>query len=523
MRYAHYISAGFGSCICCFSTAIVAFAQDNTTRPNVIYVFPDQMRNSAMGFWTSTAFRDSVNFRGDPVITPNIDSFACEARVLTSAMSNYPLSSPHRGMLLTGMYPENSGIALNCNSNRPLSTLREDAVCISDVFQEAGYDCAYIGKLHADYPTPNDPQRPGHYVEDSSPVWDVYTPKARRHGFNYWYSYGTYDVHKHPHYWDTDGQRHDVDEWSPYHEADKAIAYLRNEHNERDTNRPFFLMVAFNPPHSPYSSTSDCPEEMLALYQDKSIDSLLVRPNADLIMDKAKCAPYYFASISGIDKAFGKILQALDSCGLRDNTIVVFSSDHGETMCSHGIEDPKNSPYAESMNVPFLLRYPQKVMPKVDRGLLLSTPDVMPTLLGMCGLKDKTPSSVEGRDFSWRFFDNKKENNMREGALYIRNTDGEKDAQGKVISYFPVARGIKTLRYTMAITIDKKTKGIKDVLLFDDVKDPYQQHNIPFKDNKKLFHELCRQMVPLLKEANDPWYKQRILNSCIPYDDNINN
>ena len=68
-------------------------------------------------------------------------------------------------MLLTGMYPNRSGIPLNCNSTRPISSLREDAECIGDVFSKAGYDCAYFGKLHADFPTPNDPEHPGQYVE----------------------------------------------------------------------------------------------------------------------------------------------------------------------------------------------------------------------------------------------------------------------------------------------------------------------------------------------------------------------
>ena len=175
------------------------------TQPNVIYVFPDQFRNMALGFWGEPGFKEHVRFVNDPVHTPNLDKFAKESLVLSSAMSNCPLSSPHRGSLLTGMYPNKSGIPLNCNSNRPISSLRTDVECVSDVFSKNGYDCAYFGKLHAEFPTPNDPANPGHYVESQNPVWDAYTPKERRHGFNYWYSYGTYDVHKHPHYWDTEG------------------------------------------------------------------------------------------------------------------------------------------------------------------------------------------------------------------------------------------------------------------------------------------------------------------------------
>ena len=323
-------------------------------QPNVIYVFPDQYRNQAMEFWGQEGFRERVNFRNDPVHTPRLNDFARESMVLTSAMSNCPLSSPHRGSLLTGMYPNKSGVPLNCNSNRPISSLRADVDCVSDVFSGAGYDCAYFGKLHTDFPTPNDPQRPGKYVEDRIPAWDAYTPKERRHGFNYWYSYGTFDEHKNPHYWDTDGKRHDPHEWSPLHEAGKVVSYLRNEGNVRDPKKPFFIMVGMNPPHSPYRSLDDCMEQDFNLYKDRPLDSLLIRPNADPEMAKAESARYYFASVTGVDRAFGQILDALEELGLDENTIVVFSSDHGETMCSQHTDDPKNSPFSESMNVPFI-------------------------------------------------------------------------------------------------------------------------------------------------------------------------
>lgn len=78
---------------------------EQSVQPNVIYVFPDQYRNQAMEFWGQEGFREKVNFRNDPVHTPRLNDFARESVVLTSAMSNCPLSSPHRGSLLTGMYP----------------------------------------------------------------------------------------------------------------------------------------------------------------------------------------------------------------------------------------------------------------------------------------------------------------------------------------------------------------------------------------------------------------------------------
>ncbi len=483
-----------------------------TEKPNIVYVFPDQMRNHAMQFWNEKPYNRHVNFTADPVRTPNLNAFASEAVVLSSAYSNCPLSSPHRGMMLTGMFPDGSGVTLNCNNTRPHSSLRQDAVTISDVLSANGYDCAYIGKLHVDYPTKNNPQNPGTYVENRNPVWDAYTPAERRHGFRYWYSYGTFDVHKQPHYWDSNGDRHEIREWSPKHEADKAIEFIQND---RDKSKPFFLMVSMNPPHHPYSSLEDVEEEDFNLYKDIPLNELLIRPNVNSkLTEKHKSAPYYFAAVTGVDRQFGRILQALKDAGLDKNTIVVFTSDHGETLTSH-VEDPKNSPYAESLNVPFLIRYPGTLKPKVS-NLMLGTPDIMPTLLSLAGLENKIPASVQGYNLAGFL---KSEKNIRKapkGVLYIRNVDGEKNAEGKVISYFPVARGIKTERYTLAITIDRK-KNLKEVLLFDDKKDPYQMNSLDYSKTKKLYRKLTRQMAALLKEAGDPWFREKILSQEIDY------
>ena len=375
--------------------------------PNVIYVFPDQYRNQAMEFWGQDGFRDKVNFRNDPVHTPNLNSFAREALVLSSAQSNCPLSSPHRGMLLTGMYPNKSGIPLNCNSNRPISSLRADVDCIGDVFNKSGYDCAYFGKLHADFPTPNDPQRPGHYVEDRIPAWDAYTPKERRHGFNYWYSYGTFDEHKNPHYWDTDGKRHDPKEWSPLHESKMVVSYLKNEGNVRDPKKPFFIMVGMNPPHSPYRSLDDCMEEDFNLYKDQPLDSLLIRPNADKKREKAESVRYYFASVTGVDRAFGQILETLKEQGLDKNTIVIFTSDNGPHH--EGGADPdffksygpfrgiKRDVYEGGIRIPMVAWCPGTIKAGAQSDHISAFWDVMPTLAELTGTV--LPEQTDGISF----------------------------------------------------------------------------------------------------------------------------
>lgn len=499
----------------CVAATDVAERSDN--RPNVIYIFPDQMRNAAMGFWSQEDYSKYINFQGDPVVTPNLNKFAGEGVVLTHAMSNCPVSSPHRGSLLSGMFPSETGVPINCHSNRPYSSLRTDIDCIGDVFSKAGYSCGYIGKYHVDAPTKNDPANPGNYVEKKKIVWDAYTPKDHRHGFDFWYSYGTFNAHKSPHYWDNEGKRHNIKEWSPMYESDVAISYLRNDKGQRDSSKPFLMMVAFNPPHTPFNSLNDCMEEDYNNYKDIPYPKLLVRPNVNKEMAKAAKAPFYFSSVTGIDRAFGKIMKALKESGLDKNTIVIFSSDHGEMLCSHNTNESKNMPYSESMNVPFIVRYPGKIKPHVDSEFLLSTPDVMPSILGMCGMADKIPSNVQGLNFANRFMQKKGGPAIRKGALYLRNTDGEKGANGFASTYFPESRGVKTLDYTLVFTINKSDNSLKEVLLFDDNKDPYQMNNLPWKENMKIVKQLTPLLSDLLKEANDPWVSRKILSDIIPY------
>ena len=131
-------------------------------------------------------------------------------------------------------------------------------------------------------------------------------------------------------------------------------------------------------------------------------------------------------------------------------------------------------------------------------------------MLVLCGLGDSIPAEVQGRNFAPLFFDEKAEIVRPTGALYIQNVDGDKDENGLVQTYFPSSRGIKTAQYTLALYIDRDTKQLKKSLLFDDVKDPYQLHNLPLEENKEIVAQLCGEMGAMLKEINDPWYTEKI-------------
>lgn len=488
--------------------------KEMTKQPNIVYIFPDQFRKHALGFWDSKEFKGAIRTKADPVKTPNLDKFASQALVLTNAVSNDPLCSPHRGSLLSGTFPHISGVSLNCNADRPISSLREDLVCLTDVLHNAGYAQAYFGKWHLDYPTPNDPANPGNYVDPRRPAWDTYSPKEKRHSVDFWYSYGTWDVHKQPHYYDTDGHRYEPKEWSPKHEADMTIKYLKNTNKQRDTSKPFAIFVSMNPPHNPYSSIEDCMLEDYDLYKDKETKDLLVRENADLTMEKNHSAAFYFANVTGVDREFGRIVDELKAMGEYENTIIVFTSDHGETMCSQGTKDAKNSIYTESMDVPFIISYPEMGKAKTD-NLLLGSPDIMPTILGLAGLGKMIPETVQGSDYSQVL--KGKDNDIRPtSALYIRNVNGNKDDNNKVTSFFPVARGIKTHHYTLELEINRNME-LKATKYFNDDKDPYQLKNIAVDKNDPIIQALLKEMAYWLKYSKDPWYKENVLSEWINY------
>lgn len=452
---------------------------------NLLLVFPDEMRAQAQQFMGM-----------DPVLTPRIDRFAREAVVMRQAVSNYPLCTPARAMMMTGQYPIHNGMTGNCHDYGALVgiDLSRYAHCWSDVLKAQGYATGYVGKWHLD--APHAP-----YVESyNNPVhgvkWNEWTPPERRHGFDFWHAYGTFDRHMTPMYWTNDSTRDTpihVNQWGPEHEADVAIRFLRNEGGKmRDASKPFALVVSMNPPHSPYNQV---PQRYLDLYAGRSKREL--NPKANVDWNKAyesglgpEHAQAYFAMVSGVDEQFGRILDALDASGERDNTLVVFCSDHGCCLGAHG-EPTKNNPYEESMRIPMMFRLPGALAPRTDDALM-SLPDLYPTMLGLLGLGQQVPATVEGDDLSARVRTGK--GNTATSQLYLAVPYGG-NAFGK--------RGVRTERYTLIV--ERRDKQALRHKLFDNQRDPLQMQDIA-GDNPALVEELVkRELEPWLERTGDPW------------------
>ncbi|RAV30216.1 sulfatase family protein [Sinomicrobium soli] len=471
-----------------------AAAAGGLKKPNLLFIFPDQLRNASIG----------INGE-DPVYTPNIDRVAREGMILSNAISSYPLCSPYRGMIMTGKLPYNNSVLTNSNSARYRydNSWQKDDVSFSDVLVKNGYDAAYVGKLHLTSPPP--------VKGKDTVIWDAYTPKEERHGFNFWYSYGAFDEHNNPHYWINEAAENEVthvNEWSPKHEAEVIISYLKNNDKKtRNDDKPFALFWSVNPPHPPYQYV---PEEYLAPYKNKSPDSLLVRDNVDLQTDAGALAFHkgatrkrtflakehirnYFAMITGVDEQIGRVLKALKEQGLDENTIVVITSDHGEMMGSHGLMS-KNIWYEEAINIPFIIRWPEKIAGGGKNNVLLGPTDVMPTLLQMLGATRGIPEDLDGRDLSSVILENK--GRKPEAVPYYYIEEG-RPASGH--------RGIRTERYTYVITLDDDQTERR--IMFDNEADPFQMNNIAGQDTdaeKRLYHMLMQ----LLKDRKDPWLER---------------
>jgi arylsulfatase A-like enzyme len=447
---------------------ISAVAQNNAKSkkaPNIVVILVDQWRGQALGYLGK-----------EKVITPNLDALAKEGLTLTQMVANNPVCSPSRAMFLTGTFPSKNKVYANVNSgSAPYGVeLQKDAVCWSDILKQKGYSNGYIGKWHLD--SPQQPYIPcaNNTVEMA---WNEWTPAEKRHGFDYWYSYGTYDYHEKPMYWDTNASRdgfHYVNEWGPKHEADKAIDFINNKDNVRKLDAPFSLVVSINPPHSPYNQF---PKKYLEPYKDIPLNSLLTDPNippANTPMGKEyrNNIKNYYANMTGVDDQVGRIITCLKDKKLLDNTIVVFTADHGNCLGKHD-EVSKNNIYEESLRIPLIVCWKGQIKPGIDNSLLCSMPDIYPTLLDLAGYKAAIPSYIDGVS----------------RADYFKKGKGEKSSEQFIlgaIGYNTMDsgfRGIRTAQYKLAY----QKKGKKTVgFLFDIKADPFELNNLYTPDNPRV-------------------------------------
>jgi len=357
------------------------------SHPNVLFIISDDLNNS-------------VGCYGHPLVkTPNIDRLAARGVRFEHAYCQYPLCGPSRNSMLTGLYPNSTGILRNGQLFRQTIPTH---ISLPQAFRLQGYFAGRIGKLyHYNVPTSigtNGHDDPGSWELELNPAGcdrlieepDIFSLIPGKFGATLsWYASPRGDLLH------TDGMQ-----------ATDALWVL--ERCARQKDRPFFLAVGFFRPHTPYVAPKDYfkgyPKERIPLVQGVEEDQKDLPAHAlgshkkehERLTDdlRRQAIQAYFASITFMDAQVGRVLDALDRLGLADDTIIVFTSDHGYHLGEHGLWQ-KRSLFEESARVPLIIAAPGTGL----KGRVAQAPvglvDLYPTLAELCSVK--APDNLQGQ------------------------------------------------------------------------------------------------------------------------------
>lgn len=434
------------------SAAAVGFitAQESTAashsspKPNILFILDDQHRAMDLGCM------------GNPLLhTPNLDCLASEGVMFHNAIANCPVCTPSRAVLQTGKFPLTNHTLAN---DLPLQTRHQT---LGTILRDHGYRTGYIGKWHLDgIPrerfTPPGPRRAGY-----DDFWAVH---------NCWHNY--FDIQ----YYRDEPEMIRTGGYEPEVQTGLAIEFLQRFHQE-----PFYLFLSYGPPHAPYQMVPD-------LYKQRyDAETMPLRPNTKN-PNRADIAGYY-AHIDALDEQVGRLVNTLEELGVRDNTLIVFTSDHGDMLYSQG-RLKKQQPWEESINVPLIFNAPMHIPQGVKQDTLFGTVDMTPTLLGLLGID--VPADMEGMDLHTHVLNQGGNEHDSVPIMDILPTDQAKDWNGRPW------RGVRTKRYTYARFHDEGW------VLYDNQEDPYQLNNlINTSGGKDLQEEMEAKLQSWMDCLND--------------------
>jgi len=424
-------------------------------RPNVLLIYTDQQR------W------DTIRAGGNALMhTPNLDRLVDRGVLFDHAYVNSPVCMPSRASMLSGLYPSVTGVP--CNGVE----MPAHVPVVPQFLKSYGYRTANIGKLHfknhasayRDHSLPHPSfgfdvaiisDEPGCYddpyikwVEEHDPdqveLCRIDTPPAWRGR----------KVEVHPR--DTDqpypfGGREELTQAAFV--ADETCRFITE-----NADQPFFCIAGIYAPHAPLNP----PERFLEFYDTEKLPSPVMnegenrRGHSKAHWKKVKA--YYYALISHVDDQVGRMLDALEAAGVADDTIVIFTSDHGEHLGDHGLVGKSRS-YDSSSRVPLIISYPKGKIQKTGqrREEIVEAVDLVPTILDWCGIP--IPTFLQGRSI----------------RPLLEGRDYEPRQSAFMELGHPSQRNFKAIRTHEALyQIDSQGEE----LLFDMAKDPHQLHNV---------------------------------------------
>lgn len=329
-------------------------------RPNVLIIQPDQHSAFVTGY------------AGHPdVKTPHLDSLAAQSTVFTHAVANSPVCSPCRASIQSGLYWHTHGV--DANGVR----LPTGLPCLAEVFAADGYHTGYIGKWHLDGGEP---------PADT----DGHIPAGpRRQGWQEWWGFERQHEYFEVFHFNEAGEKVRVPDydWEPTWHADKAIDFMQRHQHDAD---PWCFYISFGPPHKP----NQCPQKWLDRYDPASFT--LTPAQKQNFPDEAQLRrelQMYYAQTSAMDHEVGRVLQELERQDVANDTIVLYCSDHGDVLGSHGKLRGKWKPYSTAFRVPTMFRWPDHI-PVQNTDALIGAPDLPATLVDLAGLS--APISWQG-------------------------------------------------------------------------------------------------------------------------------
>ncbi|MCU1239041.1 MAG: hypothetical protein JWP63_7008 [Candidatus Solibacter sp.] len=399
-------------------------------QPNLLFVLTDSWRGQALPQ------------AGDPnLAAPNLSRLAREGAYCSRAYTSYPVCCPSRAAILTGKFPHAAGVT----RNHSLLPLGEQTM--SAILKTAGYRTGYIGKWHLDGAA-----NPG------------FVPPERRRGFDYWAAYNVAHQHFDSVYFRDDPVPIRTAGFEPDRQTDLAIDFLRQA-----SRQPFYLYLSFVAPHAPHT-----PPPRHATYRPEELRLRDNVPKSAEPTARQELAGYY-GLCSAVDENVGRLLKELEDRGLAENTIVVFSSDHGETLGSQGV-DEIDRPYEESSRIPLLVRYPRRIRAGTTIDALMSNVDYAPTLLSLCGAT--APKGMQGANHA---------------SLLTR---GRGPSPGSIFAEGGLGQSHEwrmTVRGSYKLIVDSAWRPTH---LYNLARDPYEQENLVAKlserrnvdDLKALLH-----------------------------------
>jgi arylsulfatase A-like enzyme len=418
-----------------------------TRRPNIIVFFTDQQRWDTVGALGSTMGA-----------TPNFDRLARSGMLVRNSFTCQPVCGPARSILQTGKYPTMTGCFRNSIA------LPRSERTLAHHFAAAGYDTAYIGKWH---------------LADNEPV-----PEEERGGYAQWLASNILEFTSYAYdtvMYDNDNQPVRLPGYRVDALTDAAIRYLDRPHD-----KPFFLFVSYLEPHH-QNQTDDYPAP--AGYEERMRQKMVLPGDLQALGGTAeKQFPGYMGQIAKIDEAYGRLHDALQSLKLADDTVVMFTSDHGNHFKTRNSEY-KRSCHEASIRVPTLFTGPGFDGRGVHDGMV-SLIDLPPTLLDAAGIAP--PAQMQG------------------GSI-LRSEAGEGDDLFIQVSEEHVGRALRTRRWKYEVIApdgdgwnDIGSEVYREAFLYDLEADPHELDNlIAAPEHAEIRAELRQRLIGRMQRAGE--------------------